>query len=116
MGIKTIIESSRCEKNVEILPLIADFVRRIGGLRCTLCKSGKDRTSMAVTWEQGRWLSRVAPDTPSGRIMDIVNDMRLEGVRIQNAFKNIGKQKFAFNSLQRKYLPGPYKVPKRITS
>ena len=57
--IKTIIESSRCEKNVEILPLIADFVRRIGGLRCTLCKSGKDRTSMAVTWEQGRWLSRV---------------------------------------------------------
>ena len=32
-----------------------------------------------------------APDTPSGRIMDIVNDMRLEGVRIQNAFKNIGK-------------------------
>ena len=56
--IGNIIDISKSEKNVEILPYTADFVREIGGIRLTSCKSAKDRTSMSVTWEQARFLNK----------------------------------------------------------
>ena len=39
--------------------------------------------------------------------------MRVKGVRRENAFKNIGKQKFAFNRFQRSTLPQEYRNPKK---
>eukprot|EP00008_Paramoeba_atlantica_P002704 CAMPEP_0201482178 /NCGR_PEP_ID=MMETSP0151_2-20130828/6446_1 /ASSEMBLY_ACC=CAM_ASM_000257 /TAXON_ID=200890 /ORGANISM="Paramoeba atlantica, Strain 621/1 / CCAP 1560/9" /LENGTH=589 /DNA_ID=CAMNT_0047864741 /DNA_START=75 /DNA_END=1841 /DNA_ORIENTATION=+ len=45
-----VVETSHREKNTQILPRAADFVRMIKGLRMISCKSAKDRTSMSVTW------------------------------------------------------------------
>lgn len=56
-NIQSIIGSSVNEKNIDILPMTADFIRKINGLRCTCCPTAKDRTSMSITWEQGRWIS-----------------------------------------------------------
>ena len=70
-NIRRLISTSVNEKNIEILSLVADFVREMNGLRCTSCKSAKDRTSMAVSWEQGRWLKRM--------YVDIVDTQYLKG-------------------------------------
>jgi len=56
--INAIIRTSKNEKNVEILPLTADFTRRLHAGRLTSCKSAKDRTSMSITWEQARILNQ----------------------------------------------------------
>ena len=47
---------SKKKKNVEIHRIAAELVRKIGGARIINCKSGKDRTGMAVTLEQARIL------------------------------------------------------------
>ena len=50
------ILNSKREKSVTILPRSADFARSLKALRMTSCKSAKDRTSMAITWEMARVL------------------------------------------------------------
>ena len=44
------------ERNTAIITLTEQLVRALHGGRVTSCKSAKDRTSMAVTAEQVRWL------------------------------------------------------------
>ena len=46
----------RKKKNVEIHRLAAEMSRQMGAVRIVNCKSGKDRTGMAVTLEQARIL------------------------------------------------------------
>ena len=43
---------------------------------------------------------------------DVLTVMRSAGVRRENAYKNIGKNKFAFNKLQLRMIPGIYRAPK----
>ena len=38
-------------------------------------------------------------------IEELANTLRMHGVRLLNAEKNVGKRSFAFNSLQRVFLP-----------
>lgn len=97
-------------KNVRILHETADFTRKLGAGRVTSCKSAKDRTSMAVTWEQARQLGRDF-DLSERLISEITREMRICGVRRENAFKNIGQRLFAFNAIQRKLLPKEYRNP-----
>jgi inositol polyphosphate-4-phosphatase len=99
------------EKTVEILSLSADIARLMNGARLTSCKSAKDRTSMSLTWEQARILSdnHRLPSDEFGVAMSV---MRSAGVRRENAYKNIGKNKFAFNSLQLKMIPDIYRAPR----
>ena len=47
---------------------------------------------MAVTWEQARVLERYH-SLPSSQVMKLANVMRSVGVRRENAFKNINKDK-----------------------
>ena len=46
----------RKKKNVEIHKLAAEMSRQMGAIRVVNCKSGKDRTGMAITLEQARLL------------------------------------------------------------
>jgi len=110
-NIEKIISNSRREKNVEILSKTADLTRRVLGGRATCCKSAKDRTSMSVTWEQARLLE-LHHDLPKAEAADAIQVMRSAGVRRENAFKNIGVDKYAFNQIQIMLIPEIYKPPK----
>ncbi|KNC48704.1 type I inositol-3,4-bisphosphate 4-phosphatase [Thecamonas trahens ATCC 50062] len=107
-GLADEVQSSRSEKNAQILTRAADLTRTLLGGRVTVCKSAKDRTSMSVTFEQSRVLQQkhalvdgVTPETL----------MRAHGVRRDNAFLNIGRHSYAFNALQTFLLPSAYKPP-----
>ena len=47
-------------------------------------------------------------------VLWMANGQRRHGIRIQNAKKNVGKMKFAFNPFQRGRLPKMYRPP-RVT-
>ena len=106
------VATSHSEKNTEIITLTEELVRRLRGGRITSCKSGKDRTSMAVTAEQGRLLhERHAVD--EAEVGALVDAMRVRGVRWINMRKNMGTMgRYAFNWLQQLLLPEGYRAPK----
>jgi hypothetical protein len=53
---ETILLSSKNQKNVDLLVDVERACLMLEGCRVTFCKSGKDRTAMAVTFEQSRQL------------------------------------------------------------
>ncbi|OQR96476.1 inositol-3,4-bisphosphate 4-phosphatase [Achlya hypogyna] len=98
------------KKMPEVLQLSSRVVRLLHGGRVTVCKSAKDRTGMSVTLEQGHLL-HWNHELPKAKIPEIVSTMRSRGVRIENALKNTGRRRFAFNALQRSMLPEEYRCP-----
>ncbi|KAH3763058.1 Type II inositol 3 [Pelomyxa schiedti] len=110
--LRELVTTSRREKNVRILTTAADVTRLLNGGRAVSCKSAKDRTSMSVTLEQARILYRLhrVLETDDSVLL-AANLMRHSGVRRENAFKNILKDKYAFNALQRRLLPQDYRPP-----
>ncbi|OWZ20892.1 Inositol-3,4-bisphosphate 4-phosphatase [Phytophthora megakarya] len=124
-NLRVSVESENsASKNTCILLHAADAVRSLNGGRVTYCKSGKDRTAMSTTLEQARLLVQrkrhVLQEIESGssteygpleEVKDVANMMREFGVRIHVAKKNVGRFKYSFNSLQRKYLPEIYRPP-----
>mmetsp|Transcript_23428 Transcript_23428/g.36543 ORF Transcript_23428/g.36543 Transcript_23428/m.36543 type:complete len:521 (-) Transcript_23428:114-1676(-) len=105
-----IVRNSKREKEVRVLSLSADLSRAMNGGRLTSCKSAKDRTSMSITWEQARLLCTHHSLSPH-LLQETMTVMRSAGVRRENAYKNIGKNKFAFNNLQLKMIPDIYRAP-----
>ncbi|DBA04146.1 TPA: hypothetical protein N0F65_004254 [Lagenidium giganteum] len=99
---------SQQKKNVNILLESSDICRRLGAGRTTCCKSGKDRTAMSVTLEASRLL---VDHFGVKQGVQLCTAMRERGVRRVNVLVNTGKDKYAFNSLQLKYLPDCYKPP-----
>merc|ERR1712098_51164 len=97
-------------KNVDILHLASQICRRLQGLRFTNCKSGKDRTGMAVTLEQIQILSREY-DLAEHEYQKALDSMRSEGTRIENCLKNIEMDKYAFVTLQLATFPKQYRPP-----
>ena len=129
-----ITQSDRHSKNVQMLSEVERLCHTLSGSRVTFCKSGKDRTGMAVTLEQSRALGErfgcgVAPPVtgsgPSGgpdlynlyredgkernealeRLVHDAQVMRLHGPRLQICHKNIGKPVYSINKLQAQFLP-----------
>jgi hypothetical protein len=101
-------EATASEKNVNVLVKASVAIRAVAGVVCILCKSGKDRTSMGVTLEQGRFLCEEAGVVdPAG----CIQVMRKYGVRRMNVYANTGQSMFAFNSIQRMALPNCYRPP-----
>ncbi|GMF38832.1 unnamed protein product [Phytophthora fragariaefolia] len=96
------------KKFVNILITSSDICRRLGAGRTTCCKSGKDRTAMSVTLETSRLL---VDHFHVRQGVHLCNAMRERGVRRINVLANTGKNKFAFNSFQLKYIPDCYKPP-----
>jgi hypothetical protein len=103
--------TSSATKSVQILTLASSVARSVHGARVTCCKSAKDRTSMLVTLEQESLLTAVHGPlrrTTRSRVREV---MRRHGVRLQNALKNTGKMRFAFNAAQMLFLPPQLRPP-----
>ena len=74
-------------------------------------KSGKDRTSMAATFEHAKGLVERLGVREGQRICSI---LRTYGVRRMNVLSNIGRPYYAFSSLgQKNFLPKCYRPPTR---
>lgn len=97
-------------KNVDVLDLTEQIVIHLDGIRFTSCKSGKDRTGMAVSLEQTNILSREF-DLADTEYNKALSTFRSEGLRRYNCEKNIGAGKYAFNSLQLTTFPRLYRPP-----
>ncbi|BHF73355.1 Type I inositol 3,4-bisphosphate 4-phosphatase [Sparganum proliferum] len=75
VSIKHILASNR-SKPVDIFELAARISLSLNAIRLTSCKSAKDRTGMAISLEQARWLRNVEwmkPDTFSSALKCIRN-------------------------------------------
>ena len=98
------------QKNIELLELTSELTRALGGGRVTMCKSGKDRTSMSLTLEHGRLL-HAQHRLDAALVAKAVHVMRRRGVRRENVRLNTAKRLYAFNWLQQSMLPEPYRPP-----
>ena len=101
--------TAKKSKKVDIFTITSKLTRRLNGGRLTSCKSAKDRTSMSATLEFATLLQE-KHSLPE--IKDILRVMRIQGVRMENSFKNTQKRKYAFNALQVMSLPKEYRPPK----
>jgi len=96
------------EKNVNVLLKTSDLCRAMNGTHAILCKSGKDRTSMAVTLEQARYLCSTHGVVSGKKSAEI---MRRHGVRRHNVWSNTGQRNFAFNGINYTSLPKCFRPP-----
>lgn len=97
-------------KNIRLLEVSAEAARMLGGGRVTMCKSGKDRTSMSTTLEHGRLL-HASHGMPTYEVASAVQIMRRGGVRRENVRLNTGRRLYAFNWLQQMALPEAFRPP-----
>jgi inositol polyphosphate-4-phosphatase len=99
---------SPLKTNVHLIIHASCLCRQLSSVHGMCCKSGKDRTSMLVTLEEARLLGdhlRVI----GGR--KVCNTMRKFGVRRTNVQLNTGQTKYAFNNVQRVFLPPCFQPP-----
>lgn len=97
-------------KNVAILHLVSQICRMLRGLLFISCKSGKDRTSMAVTLEEAFILMRHF-HLPEAELQKTLDALRTGGTRRDNVKKNTDGEYYAFSSIRMKFLPDFYKPP-----
>lgn len=94
---------------------IHEFAQKVAGqlhaVRFLQCKSAKDRTSMGVSLHQSRLLLNdhgLHPDM----FKPTLDKIRKDGSGLIRCYKNVGREIYAFNSLQLATFPDLYKPPK----
>jgi hypothetical protein len=103
--------SSAGKINHSILDEAATIAQQLGGGGLVFCKSGKDRTAMHVTYKQAQFAARYRDNNDSAAILEDANLIRIHGTRLPICEKNVGQAKYAFNSLQVKFMPEELKPP-----
>ena len=110
------IKASAGKMEHSVLDRAATACQRLGGGSTVFCKSGKDRTAMQVTFKQAQFAQRFVDRKDGNTLLEdtkVSYDdvfakstlMRKHGNRIPICEKNAGEPKFAFNPLQRKFMP-----------
>ncbi|EGT34808.1 hypothetical protein CAEBREN_21456 [Caenorhabditis brenneri] len=97
-------------KNLAIFDWAMMACEQLGGEAVISCKSGKDRTGMASTLEQGRVL-RETCGFNTVQISEVINSLRKDGVRRENCRKNVGKPVYSFSPFQMHFLPKSIRPP-----
>mmetsp|Transcript_44721 Transcript_44721/g.108447 ORF Transcript_44721/g.108447 Transcript_44721/m.108447 type:complete len:1316 (-) Transcript_44721:94-4041(-) len=106
------ILSSAGKMNHNILDEAATIAQQLGGGGIVFCKSGKDRTAMHVTYKQSQFAARYRGNHNNQEaILRDATLIRLYGTRLPICEKNVGQAKYAFNSLQVKFMPDELKPP-----
>lgn len=106
------ISSSAGRMNHSILDEAATLAQQLGGSGLVFCKSGKDRTAMHVTFKQAQFAARYCDQqTDEDVILRDATLMRVHGTRLPICEKNVGQNRYAFNSLQVKFMPDTLKPP-----
>eukprot|EP00049_Salpingoeca_infusionum_P002350 m.55857 g.55857 ORF g.55857 m.55857 type:complete len:1021 (+) comp11527_c1_seq1:165-3227(+) len=108
-ALKHAIEAQK-KKDMEVLHRSQWLCHAMKGGRITCCKSGKDRTSMAVSLELVLLLKE-NHQLPEDLVQETLDRLRRDGSRRVNVQKNIGDSKYAFNSMQVKTLPKQLRPP-----
>jgi len=98
------------QAKIAILRLASKIIRSMLGAKIIACKSAKDRTSMAITWEQAVLL-REKHRLSEREMVNARNIMRVHGVRRVNVLKNTGRPFYAFNAIQRGVMPSELSAP-----
>mmetsp|Transcript_835 Transcript_835/g.1327 ORF Transcript_835/g.1327 Transcript_835/m.1327 type:complete len:1214 (-) Transcript_835:218-3859(-) len=93
-----------------ILDEAAMVAQKLGGGGVVFCKSGKDRTAMHVTYKAAQYVRLFCKDPPD-EVYEDATMMRVYGTRLPICEKNVGQAKYAFNSLQVKFMPDVLKPP-----
>ncbi|CAD6190418.1 unnamed protein product [Caenorhabditis auriculariae] len=105
---EVVTEASR--KNLAIFECAMQACELLGGESVISCKSGKDRTGMAATLEQGRVLRQTCGFN-SNQVTEVVTSLRREGVRRENCRKNVGRAVYSFSPFQMHFLPKAFRPP-----
>ena len=109
---KTLQDTPVGQKNVSVLECLEDIAVQLDALRVTFCKSGKDRTGMAVTLEQSRYMARKFGIGTNNKdiVIHNANIMREYGTRLDVVEKNIKKRCYAINAIQATFLPEEFLI------
>ncbi len=109
------IKASAGKMEHSVLDRAAVACQRFNGGSTVFCKSGKDRTAMQVTFKQAQFVQQfivgkegiLLEDTPISYDEVVAKStlMQKHGTHIPICEKNAGEPKFAFNPLQRKFMP-----------
>ncbi|CDW55410.1 hypothetical protein TTRE_0000368201 [Trichuris trichiura] len=100
-------------KNVALTHQAMRLCRMLGGDVVICCKSGKDRTSMAVTYDEALFVQRLYNLSLDGTKI-LLEDLRREGTRLENAYKNLGARRYAFKRRQIPFVPPCYRPPEDL--
>ena len=120
---RALLRSPPDAKNVDLLRTLSTLARLLGGGRLTLCASGRDRTLMSLTLEQGRLLTEHG--LAEARWPAAVELLRRGGLSRECAARcsgggfggggggdgGGGERLYGFNGIQLSMLPEAYRPP-----
>uniref|UniRef100_A0A915PT39 PH domain-containing protein n=1 Tax=Setaria digitata TaxID=48799 RepID=A0A915PT39_9BILA len=104
------VATNPTKKNMSIFRLAMATNAALHGITVLCCKSGKDRTSMAVTYEEGRMIRENCGVTAE-QMGEMIVCLRRDGVRRENCRKNIGKALYSFSPFQMNFIPKEFRPP-----
>lgn len=110
MELQTVVDECPSRKNVAIFTRVMTLMTSMHATCILACKSGKDRTSMAVTLEEARFIKEhccIFGD----QLTLVLDNIRRNGVRLENCRKNIGKSVYSFSPFQLHFLPKEFCPP-----